>query len=427
MAFVVFHRRMAPRKGGAAVKIAVVSDLHANLDAFRTMLSDAGRLGVDEIACLGDVVGYGPLPAETLDAVRRHCSVVIAGNHDDAVSGRFDASTFIDVAREAALRHRAALSKDALDYLGSLPYVCRFGEAAGAHGDFTAPREFRYVDGESAAEANFAATDAPLLFVGHTHIPCIFHVGASGTVHRDKPQDFVLETGVRYIVNPGSLGYPREEGGRCVSTYVVYDTAARSVFFRELPFRIGSILQRGTGGAVSGAGAPDDGKGGGVRWKANGRARVSRYALAAVALAGAALAASVAVNLRETASLERDEDRLPSAARGIMAGEAPPGAGEEVFPPVETKRGPADRYVNPGLKLRRGSAPAMLYIEYLDPTGAVVWTEMKRPRKSATSRSIPREAARAASARFSIYSMPGGSRPDIEAFDPRFTLDKEKE
>lgn len=227
------------------MRYAVISDIHANATALRLVLKDAAAAGVGQVVCLGDVVGYGPEPREATALVRRFASVVIAGNHDDAVSGRISADDFIDLAGDAVRRHRATLNAGQIDWLKSLPHVARLEGALAAHGDFTAPKDFPYVSDEADAAANFAATDSPLLFVGHTHVPLVFVVGASGTVHKLKPCDFTLEAGKRYIVNPGSVGYPREEGGVCQSSYVIYDSSARTVQFRFLPFSVASVMQRG--------------------------------------------------------------------------------------------------------------------------------------------------------------------------------------
>ncbi len=227
------------------MKYAILSDVHANLDALERVLDDAQRCHADRVICLGDIVGYGPLPKETLHRVRASSALVVAGNHDDAVSGRLDAANFIDLAGDAVARHRDALARDDLAYLKTLPYVAKIEGALLAHGDLTDAKAFNYIDGTEAAEANFAATDAPLVFVGHTHVPCIYLTGQSGRVYALGAEDFVMEDGKRYIVNVGSVGYPRESNGQCLSSYVLYDTDERSVRYRLLPFAVNSVMQRG--------------------------------------------------------------------------------------------------------------------------------------------------------------------------------------
>ena len=227
------------------MKYAIISDVHANEQALRLVLADARAQGADQVICLGDVVGYGPSPAKALTLVRQSAAITLAGNHDDAVCGRLGIETFIGLASDAVQRHRQALGGNDLNWLRSLPYDCRFEDAIAAHGDFTDPRAFHYVEDERDAAVNFAATTAQLMFVGHTHEPGFFLTGQSGKVYHLEPQDFTLEDGKRYIVNPGSVGYPRAANGTCHSTYVLYDAATRTVFFRTLPFAVSSVMQRG--------------------------------------------------------------------------------------------------------------------------------------------------------------------------------------
>ena len=227
------------------MKYAIISDVHANEAALRSVLADARSEGAERVICLGDVVGYGPLPQEALRLVRANAAVTLAGNHDDAVSGRQGADDFIDLAGDAVQRHREALDADSLAWLRALPYTCELDGALAAHGDFVDPKKFYYVDDEEGAKANFNATAAQLMFVGHTHVPCLYLTGQSGAVYRLDAQDFSLEDGKRYIVNPGSVGYPREANGQCFSSYAIYDSTARAVFFRQLPFSVSSVMQRG--------------------------------------------------------------------------------------------------------------------------------------------------------------------------------------
>ena len=252
------------------MRYAIFSDVHANSSALRKVLRDARRCGVETFVCLGDVVGYGPLPAEATAIVRSTAHLTLLGNHDAAVAGLMDSSAFIDLAGDAVSRHRAALSARDIAWLGANKPCASIEGAALAHGDFTAPGEFNYIDSEEAAKANFAATSEQIMFVGHTHVPEIFIVGASGTVHRLPPQDFEAEEGKRYIVNVGSVGYPRESNGTCMSSYVLYDTQDKSVRFRHLPFSVSSVMQRGKAEKTS-------------------RLPLALGALVAAALAGAAL------------------------------------------------------------------------------------------------------------------------------------------
>jgi len=229
------------------VKYAILSDVHANLQALEAVLADARRMGAETFVSLGDSVGYGPLPAEAVARICETCTITLAGNHDDAVSGRMDAKDFNGLAADAVQRHREALKSDQLDWLRSLPYTEGIEGAWCAHGDLVDPPKFFYIEDEADASANFSGFNFTLAFVGHTHEPGVFLTGQSGTVYKTEPQDFTLEDGKRYIVNPGSVGYPREANGVCRSSYVIYDSTARTVEFRFIPFSVASVMQRGRG------------------------------------------------------------------------------------------------------------------------------------------------------------------------------------
>jgi len=356
------------------VKYAIISDIHANEVALRAVLEDARRHGVEKVVCLGDVVGYGPLPSEAVALVRRECFVTLAGNHDDAVSGRGDASTFIDLAKEAVERHRAALSEDDLAWLGSLPYTCTLDRAVAAHGDMFDPPKFYYVLDEKGAEANFAKCDARLVFVGHTHEPAIFVTGRSGAVYKTDAQDFTVEDHKRYIVNPGSVGYPREAGGQCRSSYVLYDSSERTVSFRYLPFQVSSVMQRG-----------------------EARKGLPRRAAAAAA-AGAALAAALlAWALVPRAPEVADDPALVVAERSL---------------PLD----PDLRSVSANITLGKGSAPVQLRIVFESPSGEAVGMESLTVRQS--SRKGFRIPAGAARARFTAVKARRGDAPSVLFFAP---------
>ena len=224
------------------MRYAIISDVHANEAALRAVLMDAVDARADKIICLGDVLGYGPEPVAALELVYRRAHVCLAGNHDDAVSRRFPVEDFTDFAAQAVARHRAALSQEAIDWLRRLPYTCEFEGFACVHGDFSDPKHFNYILEPQDALPSWNERSEQLLFVGHTHQPGIFVIGASGAPHLLDGADFTLEDGKRYIVNPGSVGYPRS--GACRSSYCIYDDRSRTVFFRTLPFDLDSYATK---------------------------------------------------------------------------------------------------------------------------------------------------------------------------------------
>ena len=224
------------------MRYAIISDVHANEAALRAVLTDAVDARAEKIICLGDVLGYGPDPVAALELVYRRAHVCLAGNHDDAVSRRFPVEDFTDFAAAAVARHRAALSQEAVDWLRRLPYTCEFDGFACAHGDFSDPKHFNYILEPKDALPSWNERPEQLMFVGHSHQPGIFVIGASGIPHLLAGVDFTLEDGKRYIVNPGSVGYPRS--GACRSSYCIYDDQSRTVFFRTLPFDLDSYATK---------------------------------------------------------------------------------------------------------------------------------------------------------------------------------------
>ena len=216
------------------MRYAIVSDIHANLAAWQTVLADIADMRADKIICLGDVSGYGPKPVEVLESVYRVVHFTLMGNHDAAVCGKMDPSTFSPRAQAAVSRHREQLSETGMAWLKTLPLELVMPGFRCTHGDFSDPAAFLYVIEPEEALLSWKATQEQLLFVGHSHLPSIYVIGASGTPHFLDPCDFELEDGKRYIINPGSVGYPRV--GSCRSSYCVYDDATKSILFRQLPF-----------------------------------------------------------------------------------------------------------------------------------------------------------------------------------------------
>ena len=225
------------------MRYAILSDIHANVAALRAVLTDAADMHAERIVCLGDVLGYGPEPVEALELTYRRAHVCLAGNHDDAVSGRYPVEEFTEIAAAAVKRHRAALAQKAIDWLRHLPHTCEFASADGgsadgafacSHGEFYDPKHFDYILEPADAMPSWRERTEQLLFVGHTHKPGIFVLGESGVPHALEPMDFTLQPGKRYVVNVGSVGYPRS--GACRSFYCIYDDQLRAVFFRSLPF-----------------------------------------------------------------------------------------------------------------------------------------------------------------------------------------------
>ena len=216
------------------MRCAIVSDIHANLQAWKAVLLDIGSSHVDRIICLGDIVGYGPNPADVLESVYKHAHHVVLGNHDAAVCGKLDEGLFNDTAAEVVRWTRKQLNREARVFLNGLTLTLSGEDFRCSHGDFASPGAFHYVIDPADAMPSWNAVNEPLLFVGHSHDPAIFVLGQSGTPHRVAPQDFTLEDGKRFLVNVGSVGSPRDGDAR--ACYCIYDTEEKTVRWRRIPF-----------------------------------------------------------------------------------------------------------------------------------------------------------------------------------------------
>ncbi len=232
------------------MRYAIVSDLHANLPAWRAVLRDLTASGADRILCLGDVIGYGPHPAEVLESVYAEVWRVALGNHDAALCGRMDASGFHQDAQTILEWTRKRLSRAALRLMATWPLQLAGRTFRCAHASTEEPARFPYLDSPEAAMAAWTAAPEPLLFVGHTHRPALYVLGSSGVPREVPPQDFATEEGKRYIVNVGSVGCPRDGDPR--ASYVIYDEAAGAVVFRRVSFDLDACRA-----AVAAAGLPE--------------------------------------------------------------------------------------------------------------------------------------------------------------------------
>ncbi len=218
------------------MRYAIISDIHANLQAWKAVYEDIQNNNADRIICLGDIIGYGPNPAQILREVREKVDAVILGNHDAALCGKLDASLFNDDARLLLDWTRKQLNENDIKYISSLPLTLIGDGFLCAHGEFAEPGNFDYVTSPEEVMPSWKTNQADLLFVGHTHEPAIYVLGSSGTPRSVDPQDFTIDPGRRYFVNVGSVGQPRDKDPR--ACYCIYDTESRSVYWRRVSFEV---------------------------------------------------------------------------------------------------------------------------------------------------------------------------------------------
>ncbi len=231
-------------------KIAILGDIHANLDALNVVLADCREQGVEEFLCTGDVVGYNACPHECIEIIRDIGCPVMMGNHDYYVGcEKLNLNDFNPNAAAVVRWTREQLSEEDLDWLRALPFTRTAKGVTLVHATNDRPALFGYVFDNLQADANFTAQKTPLSFHGHTHCPMIYEKSMQG-VFRIDPQDFKLQMGRKYFINVGSVGQPRDGDPR--ATYVIYDSVAKTVTFRRLPYDIAAAQAR-----IRAAGLPE--------------------------------------------------------------------------------------------------------------------------------------------------------------------------
>ena len=215
--------------------IAVLGDIHANLDALEAVLADCRGQGVTEYLCTGDIVGYNARPHECLEIVRGLGCPVVMGNHDHYVSSNQNLDDFNPHAAAVIRWTRGQLSDEEIGFLRGLPFVVTKMGVTLVHATMDSPEAFGYVFDHLQAEAHFTHQVTPLCFHGHTHCPMIYEKQI-GAVYRIDAQDFSLPIGRKYFINVGSVGQPRDGDPR--ASYALYDPQARKVKFCRVEYDV---------------------------------------------------------------------------------------------------------------------------------------------------------------------------------------------
>ena len=207
------------------MRIAVISDVHSNLEALDTVLARVHELNAAEILVLGDIVGYGADPDAVVSRLaNEEATFLIAGNHDLAATGRFDTAWFNSVATEAIVWTTSVLSNESRTLLEALEPRGSTQGALLVHGSVVDPAA-EYVTDPRTARASFDAESFSLCFFGHTHLPTAFFADEAGRIEGRVLRDgesVTLDGGKRSMVNPGSVGQPRDGDPR--ASFMIYDS-----------------------------------------------------------------------------------------------------------------------------------------------------------------------------------------------------------
>jgi predicted phosphodiesterase len=220
------------------MKIALVSDIHANIEALEAVLSDIKSRNVDEILCLGDIVGYGANPNECIELVKESCSLVLLGNHDAAAVGLLSTQHFNIHAKIAIEWTTDNLKKWGHDYLSTLPLKETKFSHTFVHATPYEPNMWYYITSLEEAAFNFQFFETPFCFVGHTHIPIIIVLEQEKEVyvHPGESLEYGALTNVRFLINEGSVGQPRDRNPK--SCYGIIDTDAKTFTYHRVAYDV---------------------------------------------------------------------------------------------------------------------------------------------------------------------------------------------
>jgi predicted phosphodiesterase len=218
------------------LRIAVISDIHANWHALEAVLADLETEQPDEVWCLGDLVGYGPQPNRCTTETRARSAICLAGNHDLGAIGKLELTDFSPDAATTARWTAEILEDEARSYLESLEPIGERESLQMYHGS---PRDpvWEYVLSEPAARAALELTTSNIVLVGHSHIPIALRL-LDGTIAGGLAKggsDLDLDQG-RWLLNPGSVGQPRDGDAR--AAYLLLELESKHAHFRRVPYDV---------------------------------------------------------------------------------------------------------------------------------------------------------------------------------------------
>jgi len=237
------------------MKLALVTDLHANREAVSAVMAHAQAQGAQRYAFLGDYVGYGADPAWVVDLVRGHVAhgaIAVRGNHDEAVVIG-PRPTMVPDACQVVEWTREHLNAEQLDFLAACPMSATNGDCLFVHANAYAPAEWDYIQGRTEAIRSLHATDRRFTFCGHVHDPALFHLTATGKAGNFTPTPGVpipLSPQRRWLAIPGSTGQPRD--GNPAACYAMFDTASATLTFHRVAYDVDAAAAK-----VRAAGLPE--------------------------------------------------------------------------------------------------------------------------------------------------------------------------
>ena len=236
------------------MNIAVISDIHSNLEALNTVLEKCKSENVDQYICVGDIVGYNANPAECIKKVKSLIFfAIVKGNHDDISASKKYISKYNKHAKESVLWTRKNIPWLNKIWLSKLPLkIVRGGDnITVVHSTLTDPEKWGYILDKETAEKNFKFLTTDICFCGHSHAPALFVKNKQSSLIKQDTEftstksnsyTFKIKKGNEYIINPGSIGQPRNNDPR--SSFVIYDTKGKTITKYRVKYDIRSAQNK---------------------------------------------------------------------------------------------------------------------------------------------------------------------------------------
>ncbi|MEN8252174.1 MAG: metallophosphoesterase family protein [Patescibacteria group bacterium] len=219
-------------------KVAIISDIHGNLEALNSVLSDIEKQNVDNIYCLGDVVGYGPYPGKCLKLVREIAHIIVMGNHEEGVIGWGSPTDFNSSALRGLYFSRTQLGDDDIEFIKSLPTyeIVDEYDITLVHGSFVGSNTWSRIFNISDAMRELGAIFTNLCVVGHIHVPLV--ISSEGEFQHDGIIKKVLDKDKKYLLNVGSVGQPRDKNPKACYGLLTIDRDEKTFEIRRVSYDI---------------------------------------------------------------------------------------------------------------------------------------------------------------------------------------------
>jgi len=219
------------------MKIAILSDIHGNLEALTEALTYVDENNISEIYCLGDIVGYGPNPNECIELITKRCQRIVIGNHDHAAIGLTSTEYFNDFAKIATAWTSNVLTEQNKEFLSSLDFTYQTDDYLLVHATPSQPALWHYILSEVDAQHEFRHFEQRLCFIGHSHFPIVFH--KQGYTREEKLK---LAKRNKYIINVGSIGQPRDGNPR--TCFCVYNQDTNKLEYIRLEYDMAKTREK---------------------------------------------------------------------------------------------------------------------------------------------------------------------------------------